>query len=82
MSTTKPGTKTKTRYYCFIDRETQKRTICKATTFGQGMNYVSRGRFEGRVASHDDMIGVDPKEILDATKDGVHPDQAPLEGIE
>jgi hypothetical protein len=68
--------KTKSRLYRFHDKKTGDVIFCRANTFAQGLNYSTRDRYEGRVCTPDDMIGVSKDEILDATIPGVHPDQA------
>lgn len=69
--------KTPSRRYVVTDKVGGTITLCKATNPAQAINYVTRDRFSIRVATIDDVLGIDPKTILDATT-GVHPDQMPL----
>jgi len=73
--------KTKTRIYRVHDKTTGDVVFVRATTASQGANYATRDRLNIRVAEQDDLLGVDPKEVLDATRDVVHPDQQPLDGV-
>lgn len=73
--------KTASRYYRVTDKQANAVTFCKAHNPAQAVNYVTRDRFSIEVAKIDDVIGVDPKSILDATVPGVHPDQQPLPEI-
>lgn len=73
--------KKNSRLYRFQDKLTGDVVFVRATTFAQGLNYWTRDRFSGRVAAPEDTLGVAPKEVLDATRADVHPDQQPLDGV-
>ena len=70
--------KTASRHYRIVDKANNAVTFCKANNPSQAINYVTRDRFTIYVAKVEDVIGVDPKMILDATVAGVHPDQQKL----
>ena len=65
------------RIYRTHDKLTGDVTFCRARNPAQAINYVTRDRFSISVATTDDVLGVPRDEVLDATKAGVHPDQAP-----
>ncbi len=69
------------RIYRLHDKLTGDVTFVRAGTATTGLNYATRDRFTMRVAEQDDLLGIDPKSVLDATRDGVHPDQQPLDGV-
>jgi hypothetical protein len=72
MSDTK---KPASRIYRIHDKLTGDVSFCRARTTAQAINYVTRDRFTISPAKPDDLLGVARNEVLDATLDGVHPDQ-------
>lgn len=78
--------KTKKRLYRARDKVTGDVAFCRAANWTQALSFITKDRFDVRHCSAEDMIGVKPEEIKDATAtDGagrpIHPDQQPLDGV-